>query len=239
MKRHYRVSEKVQVGDLNQQASLFHHDAVSFTYYDDAQFEPDFEPKLPEFASNLAQQLKETCSDSLACQYDFIQTLDPEFAKITKQEETKAMMLNTELANMQIRCPALPKPLNGRKSENRYWPGSIVRFTCNEGYRLVGYETRKCRQDGLWSWGMEAECISKLSWNDSTTFLISKLLSFPHFSNSKHFLLSASVGHRRRNLHSTPHHHHLHRIVLCLPAKRSRLSHSRAGRVSLKRRSYQ
>lgn len=60
-----------------------------------------------------------------------------------------------------IRCPALPKPLNGRKSENRYWPGTIVRFSCDDGYRLVGYEARRCREDGLWSWGVDPECISK------------------------------------------------------------------------------
>lgn len=35
----------------------------------------------------------------------------------------------------------------------------IFSFTCDEGYRLVGYEVRRCREDGLWSWGVEAECI--------------------------------------------------------------------------------
>ena len=161
MKRHYRVSDKVKNGDLNPQPSLFHHDSVPFTYYDDQNFVPIFRPELPDFASNLQQQLLETCSDSLPCQYDFILTLDPEYAKITKKEETEAMRLGTELAEVAIRCPALAKPLNGRKSENRYWPGTLVRFTCNEGYRLVGYETRLCRPEGLWSWGFEAECICK------------------------------------------------------------------------------
>ncbi|CAG2182788.1 unnamed protein product, partial [Oppiella nova] len=26
--------------------------------------------------------------------------------------------------------------------------------------RLVGYEARRCREDGLWSWGVDPECIS-------------------------------------------------------------------------------
>ena len=65
---------------------------------------------------------------------------------------------------LDIRCPALPKPTNGRKSENRYWPGTLVRFSCNDGYRLTGYETRRCREDGLWSWGVEAECISTIAF---------------------------------------------------------------------------
>ena len=58
-----------------------------------------------------------------------------------------------------MRCPALPKPKNGRKSENRYWPGTIVRFSCDDGFRLVGYEVRRCREDGLWSWGVDPHCI--------------------------------------------------------------------------------
>lgn len=65
---------------------------------------------------------------------------------------------------LEIRCPALPKPLHGRKSENRYWPGIIVRFSCNDGYRLVGYEARRCREDGLWSWGEDPECISHAAY---------------------------------------------------------------------------
>lgn len=32
----------------------------------------------------------ETCSDSMACRYDFIVTLDKEFARLTKEEETEA-----------------------------------------------------------------------------------------------------------------------------------------------------
>lgn len=61
---------------------------------------------------------------------------------------------------LEIRCPALPRPLNGHKSENRYWVGTIVRFSCDDGYRLTGYEARRCREDGLWSWGVDPECIS-------------------------------------------------------------------------------
>jgi hypothetical protein len=65
-----------------------------------------------------------------------------------------------------IRCPALPKPLNGRKSENRYLPGTIVRFSCDDGYRLVGTEARRCCENGLWSLGVEAKCISESTFSD-------------------------------------------------------------------------
>ena len=65
------------------------------------------------------------------------------------------------LCNLVRRCPALPKPRFGRKTENKYYPGITVRFACDDGYRLVGHEYRWCRPDGLWSWGYEAQCISK------------------------------------------------------------------------------
>jgi len=104
------------------------------------------------------------CADSKSCQYDYVMTLDRDFAKITKEFEAQAHRLQSEITEKVIRCPALNKPLNGRKSENRYWPGTIVRFSCDDGYRLVGYEARKCREDGLWSWGVDPECISDLAY---------------------------------------------------------------------------
>ena len=55
--------------------------------------------------------------------------------------------------------------MNGRKSENRYWPGTIVRFSCDEGYRLIGYEARRCREDGLWSWGVDPQCIKVVTYS--------------------------------------------------------------------------
>lgn len=74
-----------------------------------------------------------------------------------------------------IRCPSLEKPMNGRKSENRYWPGTIVRFSCIDGYRLTGYEVRRCRNDGLWSWGIEPQCIRTITYNAT---IISIVLTF-------------------------------------------------------------
>jgi hypothetical protein len=148
-------------------ASLFWHDAVRFAHYDDAGFNPNFEmpPELPENKRHLEAELQSICgSESPTCQFDFVITGDPAFAKITKVHEAWAQQAFTESKRDEIRCPALPKPMNGRKSENRYWPGTIVRFACDDGYRLVGYENRKCREDGLWSWGVDPECISHVSY---------------------------------------------------------------------------
>ncbi len=38
----WRLKERVRIGDENQVSSLFFHDAVSFAYYDDPNFIPDF-----------------------------------------------------------------------------------------------------------------------------------------------------------------------------------------------------
>ena len=126
--------------------------------------------------------MESVCADSVSCQYDYVITLNKDYAKVTKQHEAYALYLANEanrtcetiypsiqtadvnymcVSLTDTRCPALPKPLNGRKSENRYWPGTIVRFSCDDGYRLVGNDTRLCQEDGLWSWGVDPECISK------------------------------------------------------------------------------
>lgn len=96
--RNYRVLDKVMPNDINQYPSLFFHDSVSYTFYDDPNFKPIFEPKLPYYAdySDFRDNMMQTCSDSVACQYDFILTLDPDFAKVTKEEETHAIKLANE-----------------------------------------------------------------------------------------------------------------------------------------------
>jgi len=104
------------------------------------------------------------CSDSQSCIYDLIVTQDSDYASQTKKDEAAAELIHRELSESVVRCPALPKPRNGRKSENRYWPGTIVRFSCDEGYRLFGYEVRRCREDGLWSWGVDPECIKDVTY---------------------------------------------------------------------------
>ncbi|CAG2109013.1 unnamed protein product, partial [Medioppia subpectinata] len=162
----WRVQDRVSVSDVTQVASLFHHDAIPFAFYDDPNFLPEFglPPRLPDWAEHLRPEMESVCADSIPCQYDYVMTFDKEYAKVTKQHEAYALFLANEAARRYPRCPALPKPLNGRKSENRYWPGTIVRFSCDDGYRLVGYEARRCREDGLWSWGVDPECISDLKY---------------------------------------------------------------------------
>ena len=144
--------------------TLFSHSTVRYALYDDPRFEPVLQmpPMLPYEMAHLQPELDSICSDSLSCIYDYIVSYgNKELALATKKFEAIAYDIANVAALPIIRCPALPKPANGMKSENRYWPGQVVRFRCDVGYRLVGHEARYCRQDGLWSWGEEAQCISE------------------------------------------------------------------------------
>ena len=104
--------------------SLFWHDVVPFSFYDDRNFEPKFE--LDDTGID-ADDMDRVCSNSAACIYDYITTGDASYAAYTRSAETSAEIMHRTIDTEVIRCPALPKPLNGRKSENRYWPGTIVR----------------------------------------------------------------------------------------------------------------
>jgi len=94
----WRVQESVAIGDENHVASLFFHDTVSFAHYDDPNFIPDFglPPRLPDWAEHLRSDMESVCSDSIPCQYDYIITLDRDYAKMTKNHEAYALWLSKE-----------------------------------------------------------------------------------------------------------------------------------------------
>uniref|UniRef100_A0A6G1S5F6 Extracellular domains-containing protein CG31004 n=1 Tax=Aceria tosichella TaxID=561515 RepID=A0A6G1S5F6_9ACAR len=142
--------------------TIFSHNALRYAMYDHPNFEPVFQmpPMLPPELMHLQPEMDSICSDSLSCIYDYVVSYgNKELALATKKFEALAYDIANVASLPIIRCPALPKPANGMKSENRYWPGQVVRFSCDQGYRLVGYEARFCRQDGLWSWGEDPQCI--------------------------------------------------------------------------------
>lgn len=144
--------------------SLFSHSAVRYAMYDNPRFQPEFQvpPVLPYELMHKQPEMDSICSDSVSCIYDYVVSYgNRELALATKKFEAIAFEIANVASLPIVRCPALPKPANGMKSENRYWPGKVVRFSCDVGYRLVGYEARYCREDGLWSWGEEPECISE------------------------------------------------------------------------------
>ena len=50
-----------------------------------------------------------------------------------------------------ITCDDLSDPANGVVDQPGNDVGTVSSYTCNEGFLLVGDETRICQEDGEWS----------------------------------------------------------------------------------------
>ena len=57
-------------------------------------------------------------------------------------------------------CPSLSAPSNGKVQVEGVKPGSSARYSCNDGYKLRGDNTRICQEGGQWS-GQEPICQGK------------------------------------------------------------------------------
>ncbi|ESP00264.1 hypothetical protein LOTGIDRAFT_225988 [Lottia gigantea] len=56
-----------------------------------------------------------------------------------------------------IQCQELGPPLHGTMIGSGRTYGSIIKFVCNDGYKVVGSDERRCQAGGMWS-GQEARC---------------------------------------------------------------------------------
>ena len=63
---------------------------------------------------------------------------------------------------IHIGCPVLQSPSYGSISVilDNPEPGDTVTFTCNDGYNLLGSDSRTCLSTGLWS-GETVTCQGK------------------------------------------------------------------------------
>ena len=55
------------------------------------------------------------------------------------------------------KCPTLPSIPNGEVDYPNQEPDTTATYSCNNGFVLVGQETRKCGQDGQWT-GEQPSC---------------------------------------------------------------------------------
>ena len=72
---------------------------------------------------------------------------------------------------LEVACPALPGPENGKMHMSDKFHKSIAHFDCDEGfiYSQPKYSNRECLADGTWS-GVEGTCDSKSLRIDQSDF---------------------------------------------------------------------
>ena len=63
---------------------------------------------------------------------------------------------------MIVTCDDLSDPANGVVDQPSNSVGTVAIYDCNEGYLLVGSDTRTCQESGEWS-GEEPGCECKYS----------------------------------------------------------------------------
>ena len=63
----------------------------------------------------------------------------------------------TSLGPAAIHCLELRPPLHGTMIGSGTTYGSVIRFVCNDGFKVVGSAERTCQADRTWS-GQDAFC---------------------------------------------------------------------------------
>ena len=61
---------------------------------------------------------------------------------------------------LEIMCEQLEDPENGKVTQPSRIAGAVAEYECNQGFTLVGAETRTCEASGRWS-GKAPVCISE------------------------------------------------------------------------------
>ncbi len=56
-----------------------------------------------------------------------------------------------ETYRTEIECPALKDPENGSVDDGDNLPGTIAKYTCDYGFKLVGSSKRLCQKYGSWA----------------------------------------------------------------------------------------
>ena len=71
------------------------------------------------------------------------------FANVRLQLSNNWMCYKTY--HTEIECPALKAPENGSVDDGDNLPGTIAKYTCDYGFKLVGSSKRLCQNYGSWA----------------------------------------------------------------------------------------
>jgi hypothetical protein len=96
---HENFGQRYRLQETRQQylpQSLFFHDVVSHSKYDDYKFEPKFEITQQDLEDT--PEVDRICSDSQSCIYDYIVTKDSGYAEQTKKTEATAQIMYQEIS---------------------------------------------------------------------------------------------------------------------------------------------
>nr|XP_030141957.3 sushi domain-containing protein 2 isoform X3 [Taeniopygia guttata] len=135
--------------------SLFTYDTEflldSFFYGDkhNASFLPVFSPH-EDPADPLLEEMASRCGSDPFCRFDVLTTRSLQVGSSTRLSHQNHKLLVEHLEPV-ISCGWLDHPTNGRKNATNYLLGSVINFTCNEGYELTGSQERTCQASGAWS----------------------------------------------------------------------------------------
>ena len=63
----------------------------------------------------------------------------------------KYFIVSCDMVDFSSACPVLTDPENGDVDISGFFPGAEATYECDNGYILVGVDTRNCGENGQWS----------------------------------------------------------------------------------------
>ncbi|XP_056134899.1 sushi domain-containing protein 2 [Lampris incognitus] len=150
--------------NISKETSLFTYDSKYLfdTYYYPPKHDTTFIPafSLPETPDDpLVADMLKMCYGNGAqfCKYDTLtsRSLAQGNATLRAYQSHEALMQDLEQV---VSCGWLPTPRNGKKNGTSYLEGTVLDFSCNEGFKLYGSSQRTCLEDGTWT-GVQPHCL--------------------------------------------------------------------------------
>nr|XP_048677185.1 sushi domain-containing protein 2 isoform X9 [Caretta caretta] len=130
-------------------------------------FIPVFSP-YEDPADLLVKEMTLLCDSDPFCRFDVLTTRSLKVGNSTRVSHQNHKWLVESLQPV-VSCGWLDHPTNGKKEGTNYLLDSTIRFSCNQGYRLVGSEERTCQLTGVWS-GSTTSCLPGTDNNQAVLF---------------------------------------------------------------------